>query len=272
MAAAVPRHGARRVPGDPDDPGAELVQAAPQDFLAHPGNWMQWISDWRGTATAGPNFSWVLATRALKRMRRLDLSSLTLALSGAEPVDPAAVEAFVAAAEPFGFKPAACSRPSAWPRWRSAGSFPPRHAGLVCDTVDRVVLERDRVAKPVEVDDPDDLAARRPPAAAARPRRAGAGDAHRRPGHVRGAARAPRRRAADPRHVGDARVLQAAADATAELFHDGWLRTGDLGLPARRRARAVRADQGRDHRRRAQRVPGGHRAGRRRARRCRPAT
>src|SRR4029079_17042723 len=45
--------------------GATLVQAAPQDFMAHPGNWMQWISDHRGTATAGPNFSWVLATRAL---------------------------------------------------------------------------------------------------------------------------------------------------------------------------------------------------------------
>ena len=27
--------------------GVDLVQAAPQDFLAHPGNWMQWISDWR---------------------------------------------------------------------------------------------------------------------------------------------------------------------------------------------------------------------------------
>ena len=45
--------------------GCQLVQAAPQDFLAKPGNWMQWISDWGGTATAGPNFSWVLATRAL---------------------------------------------------------------------------------------------------------------------------------------------------------------------------------------------------------------
>ncbi len=99
--------------------GVDLVQAAPQDFLAKPGNWMQWISDWRGTATAGPNFSWVLATRALKRMQGLDLSSLTLALSGAEPVDPSAVEAFVAEAERFGFVPAACSPPSAWPRWRS---------------------------------------------------------------------------------------------------------------------------------------------------------
>ena len=68
--------------------GCQLVQAAPQDFLAKPGNWMQWISDWGGTATAGPNFSWVLATRALGRATGLDLSTLTLALSGAEPVDP----------------------------------------------------------------------------------------------------------------------------------------------------------------------------------------
>ena len=68
--------------------GCQLVQAAPQDFLAKPGNWMQWISDWGGTATAGPNFSWVLATRALGRMHGLDLSQLTLALSGAEPIDP----------------------------------------------------------------------------------------------------------------------------------------------------------------------------------------
>ena len=40
--------------------GVNLVQAAPQDFLAHPGNWMQWLSDYGCTATAGPNFSWVL--------------------------------------------------------------------------------------------------------------------------------------------------------------------------------------------------------------------
>ena len=207
--------------------GAELVQAAPQDFLAHPGNWMQWISDWRGTVTAGPNFSWVLATRALKRMRDLDLSSLTMALSGAEPVDPVAVEAFVAAAEPFGF-----TADSVFPAFGMAevaigGSFPPRHRGLVCDTVDRVVLERDRVAKPVEVVDPDDLAlaARRLPLLG-RP--------------VPGL----EMRVVDPetfeerpeRHVGELLIRGTSvtpgyykrADATAELFRDGWLCTGDL--------------------------------------------
>ena len=67
---------------------------------------MQWISDWGGTATAGPNFAWVLATRALAADARPSTSrTLTLALSGAEPIDPDAMEAFVAAAEPFGFPP-----------------------------------------------------------------------------------------------------------------------------------------------------------------------
>ena len=48
-------------------------------------------------------------------------------------------------------------------------------------------------------------------------------------GHRRGASRASGRRARDPRHVGDARLLQARPIWRPTLFHDGWLRTGDLG-------------------------------------------
>ena len=121
--------------------GVQLVQAAPQDFLAHPGHWMQWISDWGGTATAGPNFAWVLATRALKRAQGLDLSKLTLALSGAEPVDPDAVEAFIAlgslAGRCSGSSPAACSRPSVWPRWPSAVRS--RSGTVVCAAIRSIV-------------------------------------------------------------------------------------------------------------------------------------
>ncbi|MEM8748593.1 MAG: AMP-binding protein, partial [Actinomycetota bacterium] len=129
--------------------GVDLVQAAPQDFLGHPGNWMRWISDHGGTATAGPNFSWVLATRALKRMDDIDLSSLTLALSGAEPVDPKAVDAFVAAAEPYGFRAGGIFPAFGMAEVAIAGSFPPRGRGLVTDIVDRQVLETQRVAKPI---------------------------------------------------------------------------------------------------------------------------
>ncbi len=207
--------------------GVELVQAAPQDFLAHPGNWMQWISDWRGTATAGPNFAWVLATRALKRMHDLDLSSLTLALSGAEPVDPDAVEGFVTAAGRFGFSAGGMFPAFGMAEVAIAGSFPPRHRGLVCDTVDRVVLERDRVAKPVDVDDPDDLAliARRlpllgPPVPGLEMRVVDPETYEDRP----------------ERHVGELLIRGTSVtpgyykrpDETRQLFHDGWLRTGDL--------------------------------------------
>jgi len=217
--------------------GVQLIQAAPQDFMGHPGHWMEWVSAWKGTATAGPNFAWVLATRALKRMKDLDLSSLTLALSGAEPVDPAAVEAFVAAAEPFGF-----SAGSIFPAFGMAevaigGAFPPRHRGLVCDTVDRVVLERERVAKPIDLNvgpgdaavhglaRDDELAIRRLPLL---------GQAV--PGLDMKIVDPETREPLPERHVGELFLRGTSVtpgyykrpDATEAMFHEGWLCTGDL--------------------------------------------
>jgi fatty-acyl-CoA synthase len=206
--------------------GLSLVQAAPQDFLAHPASWMQWISDHRGTATAGPNFSWVLATRALRRAEGLDLSSMRIALSGAEPVDPAAVEAFVTEARRFGFPEGAVFPAFGMAEVAIAGSFPPPGRGLVCDAVDRVVLERDRVAKQVAAFDPDDPDHRRLPLLGT---------------PVPGL----EFRICDPdtgedlpeRHVGELLIRGTSVtpgyykrpEATAELFRDGWLCTGDLG-------------------------------------------
>ncbi len=207
--------------------GVDLVQAAPQDFLGHPGNWMRWISDYGGTATAGPNFSWVLATRALKRMEDLDLSSLTLALSGAEPVDPKAVDAFVAEAVRFGFDAGGIFPAFGMAEVAIGGSFPPRGRGLQTDTVDRIVLETARVAKPIEILDPDDLAVR----------------ARRLP-LLGKAVPGLEMKVVDPdsydelpeRHVGELLLRGTSVtpgyykrpDATAALFRDGWLCTGDL--------------------------------------------
>src|SRR5262245_65977185 len=84
-------------------------------------------------------------------MEGLYLSQLTLALSGAEPVDPEAVEAFTKEAMRFGFSPTGIFPAFGMAEVAIGGSFPPRHRGLVTDDVDRVVLERDRVAKPVDI-------------------------------------------------------------------------------------------------------------------------
>ncbi len=206
--------------------GVDLVQAAPQDFLAHPGNWMQWLSDYRGTATAGPNFSWVLATRALKRMHDLDLSSLTLALSGAEPVDPKAVEAFVVEAARFGFEPGGVFPAFGMAEVAIGGSFPPRGRGLRTDVVDRHVLETQRVAKPVDhAVDEFDVSVRSLPLL---------GRAV--PGLEMMVVDPDSYEPVPERHVGELLLRGTSVtpgyykrpDATAALFRDGWLCTGDL--------------------------------------------
>jgi fatty-acyl-CoA synthase len=207
--------------------GVDLVQAAPQDFLAHPGNWMQWLSDYRATATAGPNFSWVLATRALKRMKDLDLSHLTVALSGAEPVDPKAVDAFVAEASRFGFTAGGMFPAFGMAEVAIGGTFPPRRRGLVTDTVDRIVLETQRVAKPVEIHDEDELGltARQLPLLG-KPV----------PGLEMKVVDPETFEELPERHVGELLLRGTSVtpgyykrpDATAALFHDGWLLTGDL--------------------------------------------
>ncbi len=207
--------------------GCQLVQAAPQDFMAHPGHWMQWISDNGGTATAGPNFSWVLATRALRRMEGLNLAPLTLALSGAEPIDPKAVEAFVAEAARFGFRPGSVFPAFGMAEVAIGGTFPPRHRGLRCDDVDRKLLETERRAAPIErTEDTEEDDARRLPIL---------GKAV--PGLEMKIVDLDTRATLPERHVGELLLRGTSVtpgyykrpDASAALFHDGWLCTGDLG-------------------------------------------
>jgi fatty-acyl-CoA synthase len=203
--------------------GIDLVLAAPQDFLAHPGHWMEWISEYRGSVTAGPNFSWVLVTRALKRMRDLDLSSLRVALNGAEPIDPDAVDGFVAEAQRFGFRPGAVFCAFGMAEVAIGGTFPPPMRGMQCDVVDRVVLEDKRVAEPA---DPVLDGTRRLPLLGQPV-----------PGLEVRIVEPATGEELQERQVGELLIRGTSVtpgyykrpDATAELLRDGWLHTGDLG-------------------------------------------
>ena len=132
--------------------GADLVLAGPQTFMASPSRWVQWLSAHGGTITAGPNFAWVLATRALKRLDGLDLSPLRLALNGAEPVDTANVQALVTAGARHGLRPGAVFPAFGMAELCIAGTFPPLMSGLRTDVVDARVLEVEQYAAPVEAD------------------------------------------------------------------------------------------------------------------------
>lgn len=202
--------------------GSNLAIASPQDFMAHPGDWMEWISTYRGTATAGPNFSWVLATRALKRMRNLDLSSMRIALNGAEPIDPDNVEAFVTAAMAHGFRKGAEFCAFGMAEVCIAGTFPEPMAGMVVDPVDRAVLQNEHVAKPSA---PDADSTRRLPLLG----RAVPGLEIRITEPSTGAT-------LPDRHVGELEIRGTSVtagyykrpDATEASFRGEWLRTGDL--------------------------------------------
>ena len=206
--------------------GCSLVLAAPQDFLGRPADWLRWMHKYKGTVTSGPNFSWVLAARAFKRMTAteelLDLSSIRLALSGAEPVDPTVVETLIETAKPHGFRGEAVFCAFGMAELSLGGTFPLPFRGMVTDTVDRKALEEEKIARPVEEG-------------------------------TKGSRRFPllgtpipglEMRICDPstgklknlREVGELEIRGSSVmagyykrpDLNEQLFHDGWLKTGDL--------------------------------------------
>jgi len=95
--------------------GTDFVLAPPQDFLASPGRWMEWMSAFGGTASAGPNFSYALATRALKHAGGLNLSRWRVCLNGASPSIRRRSRRSVRQPLRTASTRVRCSAPSAWP-------------------------------------------------------------------------------------------------------------------------------------------------------------
>jgi fatty-acyl-CoA synthase len=183
---------------------------------------MEWLSTFKGTATAGPNFSWVLAARALRTASDLDLSPLRIGLNGAEPVDPDQVEEFVAQGRRFGLRPGAVFPAFGMAEVVIGGTFPRPLDGLRTDCVDGSVLESEHFAAERE---PGTPGARR----LARLGRPLPGLEMRIVDPATGRARAER-------EVGELQLRGSSVTSgyynnpsdTAAAFDNGWLRTGDL--------------------------------------------
>jgi fatty-acyl-CoA synthase len=135
--------------------GLELVKVTPADFISHPLLWADLISRHRGTITAAPNFGYALLARRLANTdEQFDLSSLRFALNGAEPIEPAAVRAFLAAGARFGL-PATCMVCAYGMAEATLGvSFAPLGVGMQVDSVDADALETQRRAVVAGADGP----------------------------------------------------------------------------------------------------------------------
>lgn len=130
--------------------GLDLVSVTPTEFLGRPRLWAELISKYAGTVTAAPNFAYAVLARQLARVDdgELDLSSLRIALNGAEPIDPQAVAAFTTAGARFGLRPESVLCAYGMAETALGVSFAPVHAGLTTDEVDAEELELHRRATP----------------------------------------------------------------------------------------------------------------------------
>ena len=134
--------------------GVELVTVTPADFLGSPVLWPALISKYSGTITAAPNFAYALTAKVLSRAGhaglQLDLSTMRFALNGAEPIDVAAVRAFLDAGARFGLPSTAMVCAYGMAEATLGVSFHPWGTPLEVDTVDATDLEERRLAVPVD--------------------------------------------------------------------------------------------------------------------------
>lgn len=208
--------------------GVELVVAPPGRFVASPGSWMQWMSDYGGTWTIGPNFAVAIAARMLAASSAtLDLSRCRGLGNGAEPVDPKTMVGFGSAGVPHGFDPRSLFAAYGMAEATVLISLKEKFSGFTEDVVDGETLEQDLRAVGVDPSHPNAkrLARCGYPIDGLEVRIADPQTGSVVPERVVGEIEA-RGTSVVPGYFRD-------PEATAAAFREGgWLRTGDLGYLA----------------------------------------
>ncbi|MEB3358629.1 MAG: hybrid fatty acyl-AMP ligase/type I polyketide synthase [Synechococcales bacterium] len=135
--------------------GTRMVLMSPVSFLQRPFRWLQAISHYRATTSGGPNFAYDFCIRQTTPEQRadLDLSSWTLAFSGAEPVRADTLQRFTEMFAPCGFRPEAfypCYGMAEATLFVTGGdrTIPPTHL-----TLNATALEQNQIAIAHPADD-----------------------------------------------------------------------------------------------------------------------
>lgn len=200
-----------------------LVLMSPLEFLLHPERWLRAIHQYGGTVTAAPNFAFDLCVKRLadQSLDGLDLSTWRLAANGAEPVSAESMERFARTFAPYGLKREALMPVYGLAECTVGLAVPPPGRGVRTDRVEREAFSGQGRAVPARGDDPHALCF----VSCGGPL----------PGH---AVRIVDDHGVElpERHVGHLEFRGPSATsgyyrnpaATAGLFDDGWLASGDL--------------------------------------------
>lgn len=82
--------------------GAHAHLMTPRDFVTRPQRWLELVAATRSTILAAPDFAWRLVAAALLDQQHVDLSSVRVALTGAERVRRSTIEALGESLVPAG--------------------------------------------------------------------------------------------------------------------------------------------------------------------------
>lgn len=87
--------------------GATCVLMAPNAFMQRPLGWLRAIARYRAEVACSPNFGFDFCVSRYRadQMEGIELSSLRIALNGAEPVHAETIERFIQTFAPHGFDP-----------------------------------------------------------------------------------------------------------------------------------------------------------------------
>jgi 1-acyl-sn-glycerol-3-phosphate acyltransferase len=204
-----------------------LVLMSPLTFLARPARWLWAIHSHQGTITGGPNFAYELCLSKIDAsdLEGLDLSSWRLAFNGAEPVSPETIARFCDRFADYGFRPETMLPVYGLAENSLGLAFPPLGRGPSIDHIRRELFIRTSQAVPAEQDETQTLSfvSCGPPLPGYEirvvdttgyevPERQEGRLEFRGPSSTSGYFRNP--------------------EATASLFHDGWLDSGDMAYIA----------------------------------------
>ncbi|BFM17123.1 AMP-binding protein [Maricurvus nonylphenolicus] len=137
-----------------------LVSMSPLLFLTRPQRWLWAIHTHRGTLSASPNFGYELCLRTLEKQNPfegLDLSSWRAAFNGAEPVSPSTITRFTEAFACYGFRPEAMAPVYGLAESSVGLALPPLGRAPLIDRVQRQPLMNNGQAQPAHAEDSEAL-------------------------------------------------------------------------------------------------------------------
>jgi fatty-acyl-CoA synthase len=207
-----------------------LVSMMPEAFVMNPASWLKNVTRYRGTVVVAPNFAYHLCANRIgeEDLAELDLSTLKVALNGAEPIDLKTMEIFERK-----FAPAGLGDNVNFPVYGMAenclaATFPRLGRRFEVEPIDRARLETEGRAVDADAQDPFPFQAVSVGAPLAGQEIV-----------IAGRNGSPARE----REVGEILIKSPSLmrgyyhnpEETAKVIKDGWLHTGDLGFVCKQR-------------------------------------